>query len=213
MADHGPRKTRSLARNIRLGLVVLLAAGLAWWVLASVRDLKHDLAQSRRDGQTLAQQVRQLGGTPAVTPQPGPAGSPGPSGQPGKIGPSGRSGRAPTQGEIAAAVSSYLQRHPPAKGRPPTMAEILTAVSGYLQQHPPAAGPAGMDGKDGRDGTDGKDGQDGASGPPPSDEQIRAAVETYLAAHPLNCPAGFHMATETIVTTGGPIETAICVSD
>jgi hypothetical protein len=206
-------RIRILRRNIPFTAAVvvftLLFAGVNWKIAdlggqlrATERDnqsLRQDSQNLRRDGQALADQVRGLGATPVVTPQPGAVGA---------RGPAGSAGQPVTQAQVAAAVSEYLSAHPPPRGRPPTMAELLTAVTGYLQEHPPAAGPSGATGQD---GTNGRDGVDGKDGPPPTAEQIRAAVEEYLAAHPLNCPSGYHLEETTVVTTTGPQPAAVCI--
>jgi len=91
----------------------------------------------------------------------------------GETGATGATGRAPTEAEIAAAVSVYLSAYPPAAGRPPTDAEIAAAVTVYLLANPAPAG---------------------GQGPPPTAEQILTAVQAYLAANPLPfCPAGSHI--------------------
>lgn len=222
------KRVRSLRRNAGIILLVLVCTVLLWWIVGQIishgdrlraadrarvaaeqeqqaaeRDEKVRAEQVRR----LAAQVRNLGGVPVVTPAPA-------------RGPEGKQGRPPTQTEISAAVARYLGEHPPAAGRPPTMAEILTAVTGYLREHPPpagSAGPAGAKGDKGDQGgkgdpgETGPQGERGEQGPPPSDEQIRAALEEYLAAHPLNCPAGSAPAHLTVVTTDGPRNVVVCV--
>lgn len=202
MVEH-VRRIRRNAGVVALSVVFIV---LAVFVVSAVNDLKRDnqaLRQDsqslRRDGLALADQVRGLGATPVVTPQPGATGA---------TGATGKRGVGPTQAQVAAAVSEYLRAHPPPRGRAPTMAELLTAVTGYLQEHPPAAGPSGAAGQD---GTNGRDGVDGKDGPPPTAEQIRAAVEEYLAAHPLACPNGYHLEETTVVTATGPQPAAVCI--
>ena len=217
-------RTEGRGRAVLIFLGVPVLALFALWVALTMTGLQADNARlerqvkdqdrqaDQRDRQVrdLSGQVRELGGKPIVTPSRAPSPSP------------------PSQAEIAAAVSRYLQQHPPATGRPPSMAEVLTAVTGYLREHPPPAGTPGQtgqpgqkgdkgdrgdDGKPGRDGKDGAPGQDGAAGkdgPPPSDEQIRAAVQAYLDTHPLNCPAGSTLARLTVVTTDGPRDIVTC---
>ncbi|GAA3957709.1 hypothetical protein GCM10023085_45270 [Actinomadura viridis] len=176
-----------LAIAVVIAVVIGLVAWLQW--------------RQQHEIDVLAGQVRDLGGVPLVSPAPSPSrpgGSPrtGSSGRPGDTGASGRPGRAPTQAEIAAAVTRYLRDHPPPQGRAPTMAEIIAAVAGYLREHPPAAGPtgpigpsgpAGPSGAPGKDGQDGAAGRDGEPGPPPTEAQIRAAVQEYLSTHPIYC--------------------------
>lgn len=187
---------RGRALLIFLGVPTLVLFAL--WVALTMTGLQADNARlekqvraqdqqaEHRDRQVreLSGQVRELGGKPVVTPPPAPPAS------------------GPSQAEIAAAVARYLREHPPPAGRPPSMAEVLTAVTGYLREHPPAAGPPGQpgakgetgapgkdgqEGKPGAPGKDGADGRDGQPGPPPTDEQVRATVQSYLDSHPLYC--------------------------
>lgn len=198
-------QVRAVRRNIGVVVFVVVFLGVSLYTLDAVRDLgdrfrrADALAQVRAEqARTLADQVRQLGGVPKVSPPPAPI--PAQSGAPGKTGASGAPGRAPTQAEVSAAVSVYLKDNPPPEGRAPTMAEIITAVSGYLQEHPPAAGPAGPAGEkgdkgdQGDPGATGPQGDRGEQGPPPTDEQIRAAVAAYFDSHTFTCepedPAG-----------------------
>lgn len=175
-----------------LGVVfALLMAAL----MLQINSVRGQIQKAESDSHTLADQVRQLGGVPRVSPAPGP---PGERGEPGRP-PSGQeisaavssylaaypppAGRAPTSREIAAAVSAYLKDNPPQPGRSPTSEEIATAVAAYLRQNPPARGPAGEKGEPGETvtgspgpkGEPGKDstvpgpqGERGPAGPPPS---------------------------------------------
>ena len=61
----------------------------------------------------------------------------------GETGATGPAGRAPTEAEIAAAVSVYLAGHPAAPGPAPTQAEIAAAVTVYLLANPAPAGEQG----------------------------------------------------------------------
>jgi hypothetical protein len=200
-------------------IVVAIVGGIAWMIYSQGQRLDEqgqrisglELQRDVANGQvrTLAQQLLDNKITPKVTPQPLTS-SPVESGADGR---DGRDGRAPTQAEIAAAVSRYLTLNPPQPGRPPTMAEILTAVTGYLRANPPPAGPSGAPGKDGTDGADGADGADGKDGAPPTDGQIRAAVEEYLTSHPLACPDGYQAEQVTILTAGGPRQANVCIAN
>jgi hypothetical protein len=120
--------------------LVIVAAAIAWGAaqvaqLRSGSDLvNQQLSQSQRNVDTLADQVRHLGGVPTVNPLPGPRGEAGPQGGNGPAGPAG------PPGPIG----------PPGPAGPPG------------QPGPP--GPAGADGSDGTDGTAGSDGTDGADG-------------------------------------------------
>lgn len=158
-----------------------------------------------------------------VEPVPGKPGDPGKQGEPGP-GPTEAqissavaayliahpppAGRAPTAAEVAAAVTSYLTANPPAPGRPPTAAEIASAVQTYYDANPPA------DGEPGQRGEPGDRGEKGEVGPPPTPEEIRAAVDAYLAEHPIppgpSCPAG---STQLPVTYGDGTAGVGCVLD
>ncbi|MGH3096489.1 MAG: hypothetical protein ACRDMV_10895 [Streptosporangiales bacterium] len=132
--------------------------------------------------QTLASQVRSMGGTPKVpAPQQGAAGprgarGPGPSQQQINQAVAGyltghppEHGKDATPGMVAAAVAGYLTKHPPQPGRPPTQDEISTATASYLDAHPGqfqgtqgAAGPAGKNA---------------------TTAQVSAAVAAYCGSH------------------------------
>ena len=56
---------------------------------------------------------------------------------------------------------------------PPTAAELATAVRDYLATNPVGGG------------TDGTNGRDGTNGANATDAQVRAAVDAYIAAHPI----------------------------
>lgn len=126
------------------GAVLVLVAGVAWLLATAAAQTERN-ARLEKDVSTLANQVRALGGTPAVSPEPGPSGSPG---QPGATGPPGQSGRSVTG-----------PSGPPGdRGRTGASGTPGATVTG-----PP--GPAGQDGADGADGADGKDGATGEQGP------------------------------------------------
>ena len=117
----------------------LLAVLLFGGGYLAIHSLGVQLRQAEADRQTLAEQVRQLGGTPSYAPavagprgEPGPPGPPGPSGLPGPPGPVGPSGAPGPTGE------------------------------------PGPAGATGPPGEPGRDGKDGRDGQDATPAPTPS---------------------------------------------
>jgi hypothetical protein len=112
-----------------------------------------------------------------------------------------------TAGAIAAEVANYLTRNPPTPVGP-TMGQIADAVAAYLQANPPPRGQDGQDGRNGDDGADGRDGvtppcmsepnqcrgedgEDGQDGPPPTAEEIRAALDAYFVDNPIPpCPPG-----------------------
>jgi hypothetical protein len=86
--------------------------------------------------------------------------------------------RQPTADEIASTVIAYMRANPVPGVTPQQVAE---ATGQWLRENPPPPGPAGQDGQDGQDGVDGKN---GADAPPPTDEQVRAAVDGILAENP-----------------------------
>lgn len=118
---------------------------------------------------------------------------PGPQGAQGPQGIQGPAGRAPTQAEVSAAVAAYLAAHPVKDGRPPTQTEIAAAVAAYIAKNPPPAGPAGKNGTDGQQGATGPQGPSGPQGPKgdpgqnATDDQVKAAVDAYFAAHSFTC--------------------------
>jgi len=154
---------------------------------------------------------------PSYSPQPGPSGPPGPAG-PGLSGP-----------QIEAAFAAYFAKHP--YQFEPTAAELTAAfaavlsdnpdllhdqlyaaMASYLASNPPPPGPAGADGQDGADGADGQDGAQGAPGRPPTQDEIRAQVEAYVAEHGLPlCPPEAPLGPVTAVTTDGPVEILACI--
>lgn len=121
----------------------------------------------------------------------------------------------PSPAAIAAAVSNWLQEHPPADGEDgepgprgpgPSAAQVASAVEEYLTQNPAPAGPSGPAGEDGEDG------EQGPAGPPPSASEIAAAVEAYIEEHPLpTCPEGSAAEPHTVLTTGGALDVIVCV--
>lgn len=132
-----------------MGTVMILVGGCTWtaWTIAGLaRD------RSRLEGQvsTLAEQVRHLGGTPQVTPTPGPSGSQGAAGQPGAPGAPGVTGKPGTAGSRGPQGDPGKPGPSGAAGTPGTSIQ----------------GPAGPQGPPGKDGTDGKDGKPGEQGPP-----------------------------------------------
>ncbi|WP_223166461.1 hypothetical protein [Nonomuraea sp. SYSU D8015] len=177
-------------------VAAVIFAAVIFAIMLQMHDLRERADVAERNSEVLAEQVREMGGKPKVTPDPGPPGERGDQGEP---------GRPPTSAEISAAVAAYLRQNPPSSGRAPSKAEIAAAVSAYLRENPPPAGPRGEKGEPGetvtgppgpagepgKDGVDGKDstvpGPKGDPGPPPSAEQISAAVEAWLQANPIYC--------------------------
>jgi hypothetical protein len=145
-------------RHAALGLAVLAVLGLVALGLSTIAaqssriDRQSDeVAQSRQDMKVLADQVRSLGGTPAVTPPP-------PSGPPGERGEPGRPGQS-VQG-------------PP--GPPGPSGRSVTGPPGVVGSPGPAGpsgasvqGPPGPQGEPGESiqGPPGEDGADGEPGP------------------------------------------------
>lgn len=94
--------------------------------------------------------------------------------QAGPPGPQGSQGPGPSDTQVAAAVSTYLQQHPIA-GQPPTTDQVAAVVAVYMLQHPAPPGSPGPS---------------GAAGPGPSDAQIAAAVNAWESGHPVVAPSG-----------------------
>lgn len=169
--------------NIAFGAAVFAGALVVAWVVASINGQQAALnAQTENvrvlaeQGGQLAAQVRELGGTPVVSPslpasEPGP---PGISGLRGSEGRQGRPGRPPSAGELLAAATQALAANPPAPGKVGRAGRDGTN------------GVNGADGKDGRNGMDGANGTNGEKGdpgPPPTDEQVDAAVARWMQEH------------------------------
>lgn len=95
-----------------------------------------------------------------------------------------------TAGAIAAAVADYVTRNPitPAS---PTAGQIADSVAAFLIANPPAAGTDGIDGEDGERGERGEKGETGEPGRPPTADEIRAALDSFIADNPIPpCPSG-----------------------
>lgn len=139
--------------------VVAIVMG-ALWITVTIVGVQADNARLHGDVSTLAQQVRDMGGTPRVTPEPGPAGSPGASGQPGAPGAAGGQGAAGRTGSKGPAGAT---------GRP--------GASG-VPGRPGASGAPGPKGDPGAIGPAGPKGDTGPSGPPGP-----ACPDGYTAEH------------------------------
>lgn len=137
-----PAVDRATPRPWRLilGLVAvfLLCMSLVAWVLISqhstINDLQAQASENKTAAQQLAEQVKQLGAVPVVTPAAGPAGAAGPSGLQGPKGDPGATGPAGPSGPAGPAGPSG------------------------------SAGQNGVNGANGTNGTDGKTGATGAAG-------------------------------------------------
>jgi hypothetical protein len=137
-------------------IVYVILAGVIIWIGVKVADLADRLHGAERDNVTLAQQVRELGGTPRATVSPGPTGRPGRTGSSGAPGSTGRPGATGKAGKSGPSGDTGTPGTPGVAGSPGAV-----GPSG-----PP--GPAGKDGQDGQDGKDGTAGEQGPAGPPPS---------------------------------------------
>jgi hypothetical protein len=138
-----PGNRRRIVTWLVLTVALVAAAAVLFLVLdARGRDRERALNESVT---ALAQQVRQLGGTPVVQPP----GIPGPEGQSGRDGTNGRDGRDGVT--------------PPCVSEPPQ----CRGADGEPGE-PGEAGPSGQGGQNGQDGTPGKDGTDGVDGQPPA---------------------------------------------
>jgi hypothetical protein len=159
-------------------LVVMLLVGLLLGVviyrvgLLSTRldqsqsdraDLHGQLQQQEKASQTLARQVRRLGGTPLVSPPAevtsGPSGPVGATGQRGAVGPSGPRGPAGVDGPAGSPGPVGPSGAPGAIGQPGPKGD--TGPKGSAGE-PGPAGPAGPSGADGKDGAAGPQGPAGS---------------------------------------------------
>lgn len=120
-------------------------------------------------------------------------------------------GRPVTAGAIAAAVADYMTRNPVTPVSP-TAGQIADSVAAYLIANPPPAGAPGAagargeigeQGKQGERGEQGEMGATGEPGPPPTAEEIREALDSYLAENPIPpCPPGTVLQEVTFGTLG-----------
>ncbi|MEV0993404.1 hypothetical protein [Nonomuraea sp. NPDC050202] len=138
---------RAVRRNWPLFVGVAVVVLLGVWVSAQISGLGERVRQAEEDRQVLVEQVERLGGTPLVSPSPGPPGErgqqgiPGPPGPQGQAGPQGRPGRDGAQG--------------------------LPGPSGPAGPvgAPGPSGPAGPSGPPGERGPQGEQGERGEQGP------------------------------------------------
>lgn len=154
-----------LLAGLVLGIVIHEIGSLSARLDQSKIDrdqVHHQLQQQEQASETLAKQVRRLGGTPLVTPSvevtAGPTGPVGATGQRGATGPAGQPGPAGATGLTGATGEtgpSGAPGQPGPKGDPgPKGADGNTGPTG----------PAGADGKDGKDGEPGPAGPAGPAG-------------------------------------------------
>jgi hypothetical protein len=228
--EHGRDAHRLPLRRVVISIAAILIAALLLG-LTYVQD-DHQSAQIEAlyaalgDSQT---QIEDLGGDPeqpapeelledpSYSPQPGPSGPPGPPGP------------SLTEFQIEAAFANYFAEHPyqfepSAAELTAAFASVLSdnpgllndqlyaAMAAHLAANPPPPGPAGADGQDGVNGTDGQDGAQGEPGRPPTEEEIRAQIEAYIAEHGLPlCPPEAPLGTVTALTTDGAVEILACI--
>lgn len=170
-------------RDLALIAGVVAAVLGAMWCAAMLAQLSSDRARLEGQVSTLADQVRGLGGTPAVTPQPGPSGAPGQTGRSGAPGTPGQRGGMGPSGPAGP------------KGQPGKTG--ASGTPGATVTGPPGAkGDPGEQGPRGEQGTRGEPGPKGDQGEPGP-----------------TCASGYHVETVTIVTADGPREAATCVKD
>ncbi|MGZ3140789.1 hypothetical protein ACVDFE_02050 [Lentzea chajnantorensis] len=172
-----------------VGLAAALA-GLVWLAIANISHTNEISALDQQQraaaeaAQTLAGQVRELGGTPAV--QPPAPGERGEQGTPGRDGVNGRDG---TNGVTPACVFESSQ---------------CRGESGRDGQN----GADGKDGKDGTNGVDGKDGLDGQPGrdgvPPAGWSWVDGDGRTQSCARDAGSPDTAPTYTCTAASTGPP---------
>ena len=140
-------RLRQVRRGVPAVLLATILLVLVFWLVLEIRDVHDRLRQAQRDSQTLAQQVRDLGGVPKVTPQPGPSGAPG---QPGRSGQPGSNGRAGQSG---------------ANGQPGKSGQSGAPGAVGASGPPGAKGDTGSKGDAGEQGPKGDQGDPGSPGP------------------------------------------------
>lgn len=155
--------------GLALGFVIYRIGSLSSRLDQSQSDrdqFHHQLQQQEQASETLAKQVRKLGGTPLVTPPvevtagpSGPAGANGPRGATGPAGPAGRTG---ATGPAGAPGGTGPLGAPGPAGVPGPKGE--PGPKGATGDMGPA-GPAGADGKDGEPGPAGPAGPSGSVTP------------------------------------------------
>lgn len=111
----------------------------------------------------------------------------------------------PTEAELASAIVSVAANNRALFAASPQ--QIATEVAGYFVLNPPPVGPVGPSGQPGADG------QDGADAPPPTAEQLQAAVAEHLRSNPdALCPQGGRFAQlRVLLADGGTADTWTCV--
>jgi len=184
-----PNKPRASKRTVAIAwwLCSLLAVFLALWLIVTVMQQSDQLrevqAANRAQDSALAEANRRLelaGEQPVTTPDPGPAG------EPGQVGPVGPPGPPPTTSQVLQAVALYCSNGSCAQR--PTTQQVASAVASYCGARSECSGPrgrpgVGLDGSDGQPGATGAQGDKGDQGPPPTAEQIAAAVTDYCSVN------------------------------
>lgn len=184
-------------------VLMLVSVGIGGYGLAAAQDdesaAQQNAAAAKRHAsaaigvarrvagkaQVLEDQVKALGGDPAVNvPAPGnlPGVIPGPIGLPGLP---GLPGPAPSPQDVLAAVASFCADSAGcrgADGRDVTPTQVAAAVATYCNARGQCTGPRGATGRPGETVV-GPQGDQGPPGPPPTAEAVGAAVSDYCAAH------------------------------
>lgn len=220
-----PPTRRAIVHWSQILLVLVAIAAVLW--RSEVQEARVDsLFAALGDEQSAAQERGETPVAPApedLIEDPDYTGPAGPTGPPGP-GPSDAQVRAavaaylsdnpitpegPSPAEIATAVANYLRDYPPG----PTPEQVAEAVASYLTENPPAAGADGSDGADGAAGPPGPRGPQGDPGPPPSAEDVAAAVQEWMEQNPFpDCyEDGWVWEPYTVVTTVGGVDTVLCV--
>jgi hypothetical protein len=117
----------------------------------------------------------------------------------------------PTADDIAAVITRWVADRPGVFN--PSPQQIGEQVAGYLAVNPPPSGPPGEPGQAGEPGRDGVDGRDGERGPPPTADEIKAAIADLVRDNPdALCPRGGTFAQLNIrLADGSTAETWTCV--
>jgi hypothetical protein len=149
-----PRRVRWKYSALGVVLLAIIGAVAFGFSYTAAQSARNDRLEG--DVRTLAGQVRGLGGTPAVSALPGPAGSPGPVGQPGVPGAAGAPGVPGPEGPSG-------QQGPPGVLGPSGAA----GAAGQPGQDG-AQGPQGEPGPQGERGEQGPQGERGEPGPAPA---------------------------------------------
>ena len=150
----------SRAANLRYWAALVLVCSAVAWALVMVKNVADGRTDDRRTIAALAEQVRELGGTPVTAPpgKDGPAGEPGKDGEDGT---DGRDGKDGTPGTPGSPGPSGAAGRPGAVGSPGTPgAAGATGPPGV----PGATGPAGPSGPPGEPGPRGPQGDPGEPG-------------------------------------------------